>query len=477
MPLTAVNFITKGPVLHADLLQFYNLFTGVMLDQPVTFKNVLTLGGNQGTSTVPLKVYGAVGQTSHLIDLYADTGQAQPGFGFGAAGNFGWGPGGASPQDTFLSRVATQNGHATDTAGLLIQPYAEVTGPIQATSFQFPNATALSSTAPLQLTVNQDLVVNRDVLHGRNVVLGTSLTAATPTLHIQGGDPASLLLEAPTSRAMMSAKVAADLGGNLYMNSLAGGWNRYDTTQPAVLAETTANTFSVYGAVAGANPVASIPLYFSVNPGAGVSVANTAFDAYHLRATSYTPQSAGAGFEAYFYASSMVYIIGYNRATNHYLDVTLAGHNVAITPSEGGVLQLPAGSIITSYIASNAISQIKISYYTTISGAVGAGWYETGVGGTATWGGNVCLILFSVNCSNNTVGAVLQYGLFVDGAFSYDCGSVSIVLAGAYINLWGHFFYAPPAGSHRLAVGINTSSGSTTFGRIGIFYAQEIFRG
>ena len=187
MPLSATNFVTKGPVLHADMLQFFNLFTGVMLDQPVTFKNTLTLGGNQGSSTVPLKIYGAVGQTGHLLDLYADTGQAQPGFGFGAAGNFAWGPGGVSPQDTFLSRVATQNGHASDTAGLLVQPYLEVAGPIQANSYQFANGATLTGPGanPFQLTINQDLVVNRnatvnqDLRVNRSLGVGGAPSAAT----------------------------------------------------------------------------------------------------------------------------------------------------------------------------------------------------------------------------------------------------------------------------------------------------------
>ena len=121
MPLTAVNFVNKGPVLHNDLLQFFNLFTGVMVDQPVTFKNTVSVGGGQGNTTVPLKLYGATGQTSHLLDLYVDSTQAQPGWGIAATGVMQWGPGGVAPVDTTLSRVGTQNGHATDTAGLLIQ--------------------------------------------------------------------------------------------------------------------------------------------------------------------------------------------------------------------------------------------------------------------------------------------------------------------------------------------------------------------
>src|SRR5215471_3732897 len=157
-------------------MQFYNLFTGVMTDQPVTFSNTLTLGGNQSVSTVPLRVYGAIGQNTDLIDLYADKNQAQPGFGFSAVGRFAWGPGGASPQDTFLSRIATQNGHSSDTAGLLITPRLEVAGPIA-----FGNGATISAPggSPNQLNVTQDLSVAGALLFtpsGTTITQGASGT-------------------------------------------------------------------------------------------------------------------------------------------------------------------------------------------------------------------------------------------------------------------------------------------------------------
>lgn len=126
MPLTAVDFVPKGPVKSLDLMQFYNLFTGAMNDQPVTFSNVLNVGGAQDLGSVPLRVYGAVGQTTDLIDLYTDRNQATPGFGMNAAGSFAWGPGGAAPQDTFMTRI----GGSPDTAGLHITPALNVSGPL-----------------------------------------------------------------------------------------------------------------------------------------------------------------------------------------------------------------------------------------------------------------------------------------------------------------------------------------------------------
>jgi hypothetical protein len=129
VPLDATHFYVKGPVNSADLRQFYDLFTGAMSDQPVTFVNTLSVGGSQGVTTVPFRIFGAPGQNTNLIDLYPDRTSAQPSFGFSAVGQFAWGPGATSPQDTYLSRIATQHGHsAGDSAGLLITPQLEVAG-------------------------------------------------------------------------------------------------------------------------------------------------------------------------------------------------------------------------------------------------------------------------------------------------------------------------------------------------------------
>ena len=162
MSLNASNFVVKGPIRSLDLKQFVDLFTGVMTDQPVTFKNAVVIGGNQGASTAPLKLIGVTGQAGNLIELYPTTGAPTPTFGFGALGNFAWGPSTPGANDTFLSRVATQNGHVTDTAGLLIEPYLEVKGNVRADGWTFTNgATITSPTAnPFTLVVNQTLTMN-----------------------------------------------------------------------------------------------------------------------------------------------------------------------------------------------------------------------------------------------------------------------------------------------------------------------------
>jgi hypothetical protein len=66
MPLSSANFVpSTGRVAAQDMLNYYNLFTGVMTDQPVHFGNTLQTDGNVGVSTPPpsvskLMVGGAV---------------------------------------------------------------------------------------------------------------------------------------------------------------------------------------------------------------------------------------------------------------------------------------------------------------------------------------------------------------------------------------------------------------------------------
>ena len=53
MPLNSSNFVLNGHAASADLMQFVNLLTGVMTDQPVTITNTLTATTHLGNGTVP----------------------------------------------------------------------------------------------------------------------------------------------------------------------------------------------------------------------------------------------------------------------------------------------------------------------------------------------------------------------------------------------------------------------------------------
>ena len=176
MSLNATNFVAQGPIKSADMRQFVDLFTGVMTDQPVTFKNTLMVGGSQSNSTPPLKLFGATGQTGNLIELYPTAGSANATFGFAALGQFAWGPGSPAANDTFLSRIALQNGHATDTAGVLIDPYLEVKGNVSALGYVYQNGATIAGPAgtPFLLQLNQDLIVNRHISAGGHQIIGAT---------------------------------------------------------------------------------------------------------------------------------------------------------------------------------------------------------------------------------------------------------------------------------------------------------------
>jgi len=238
VPLDTTNFHPQGPVKSVDMMQFYNLFTGVMTDQPVTFSNTLTLGGNQSVSTVPMRVYGAIGQNTDLIDLYADKNQSQPGFGLSAAGRFAWGPGGASPQDTFLSRIGTQNGHASDTPGLLINPTLEVTGnvvaggTISALGYNFTNGATLTGPAgtPNRLVIKNELQV---VNAGARGWISVGLPGSGLILQTTPNNDNIASIEAPGGFPILSGNDAVYLAQNVHNDGT--NWVSYNTGQASSL--------------------------------------------------------------------------------------------------------------------------------------------------------------------------------------------------------------------------------------------------
>lgn len=72
MPLDSSHFVPKGHLIHQDLLQFVQLLTGIMTDQPVTLANRLTV---QTSDTVALRNEG-------VTELAVVNTPPAPGFGF-----------------------------------------------------------------------------------------------------------------------------------------------------------------------------------------------------------------------------------------------------------------------------------------------------------------------------------------------------------------------------------------------------------
>src|SRR2546426_5843947 len=76
MPLSSTNIQVGNIVKSADIIQFFNLFTGAMTDQAVSLKNQVTVGGNQGASTPAFTINGVSGQTADYFDITAFGGAA-----------------------------------------------------------------------------------------------------------------------------------------------------------------------------------------------------------------------------------------------------------------------------------------------------------------------------------------------------------------------------------------------------------------
>lgn len=104
MPLNATNFFPGGPIKAADMLQYYNLFTGVMLDQPVTFANTLQIGGSQSTGSVPFRVSSVAAGTANVIEVRTLPTDANPVLAIARTGPISLGAGGGSALDASLTR-------------------------------------------------------------------------------------------------------------------------------------------------------------------------------------------------------------------------------------------------------------------------------------------------------------------------------------------------------------------------------------
>ena len=72
MALSATGIVAGQGARAAQLSQFYDLLTGIMTDQPVTLKNILSLGGNQSVGSHLLTLTGVASQTGDYLRVMPD---------------------------------------------------------------------------------------------------------------------------------------------------------------------------------------------------------------------------------------------------------------------------------------------------------------------------------------------------------------------------------------------------------------------
>jgi len=239
MPLDTSNMVTNGHLIHQDILQFANLLTGVMTDQPVTIGNTLyaTAAFNvTGVSTFNGNVTIASG-----ANLTVNT----PGV---ISGNGSIPPGGNANQVLAKNTSANYNvGWATVNAALT-WPLLAPNGLVGAPSYSFsanpatglfsPNANQIAVAAngvQVALFTSASLIVNQPTSFGgaltftpdntldlgqsaalrpRNVYVGTSVNA--PTFYI--GDTTRMLTFSTTGGNNQVFLYNSATGDNNYLN-------------------------------------------------------------------------------------------------------------------------------------------------------------------------------------------------------------------------------------------------------------------
>lgn len=75
MPLSAVNMVQNGHLIHPDIKQFFDLFTGAMSDQPITFATSVQVGSlySTGSTTTNGTLVGTGGTVMSGNLPYAST--------------------------------------------------------------------------------------------------------------------------------------------------------------------------------------------------------------------------------------------------------------------------------------------------------------------------------------------------------------------------------------------------------------------
>src|SRR5215472_7875803 len=443
-----------------------------MVDQPITFKNTVNVGGSQGTTTVPLKLYGAVGQTTHLIDLYQDPTQSQPGWGIAALGAMGWGPSGSGAQDTFLSRIATQNGHASDTAGLLVSPYLEVAGGIGfngALNFLSSGASIQQGGAgSLALTFNQDLTVNRDATVTRRLSV-----AGTPANALPSGIVLTGQFQSTSGTGATGQNIGSSVGPQTAVNGTAvyhlyvqGGFNANGATGTigVAIAAYPLSVSSGYAqviAVDANQPQGGSQENISVRAG-GLTKVGGYLQVYG----SVQAPTTGSGLRMYGGGDGVVqaYNAGASSWTNLYLQGQTiyvqgsqqsAGGRVIITPygsvsNVAGTVGAPSGSTTSSsWVAAPS------PFYPGITLVV-----QSGAVGVLIWG-NVQMI---VSSATPAAPKGFQIAVGVDGSVWMGVISQlqSYVSNGTQTWPFCVFYNGMAAGTHTIQLYWNSPDNATT---------------
>lgn len=188
MPLQSTNMYAGGPIKAADIIQFFNLFTGVMTDQPVTLANTLTVGGSQSDASVPLRVSSQATGTARVFEVRTLQADANPVFGVSRLGVLSFGAGGGTATDTTITRSAVNQltfsgGAIITTGGLQVTAGNVGIGPAPSAGIGL-NMTGPLTTGATQLGVNvaPTFANASSSANGMNVTITTVASFTSPFL-------------------------------------------------------------------------------------------------------------------------------------------------------------------------------------------------------------------------------------------------------------------------------------------------------
>jgi hypothetical protein len=215
MPLTTGQIATGKGAKASDVRQFYDLFTGAMDDQPVTFKNTLTVGSNQPASGHALVLKGVNDQTGDYLRV-VPFGEVDPVFSIDSSGKM------AYSLEMLLGEITSPNAPASGCA-----LYSKAGGGL----FTRPVGGAEAEVATLtkaQALTNKTLVLPKihDTTTDHQYLVGVSELAAsrTVTLPALAGNDEFVFKDHPVTltQKTLTSPIISDLSNMQHDHSVAG---------------------------------------------------------------------------------------------------------------------------------------------------------------------------------------------------------------------------------------------------------------
>jgi hypothetical protein len=225
MPLDSTNFTQNGTNTHQDHLQFFNLLTGVMTDQPVRIANTVTVGGNA-------LVLGAASAAGPFI-----TPAVSGSLLFGTNNQVRW---------------------AIDFSNGQFQAQADNSYDIGQAASNRPRSIFVATSLTVPAINTQTLAATTSVTSPLHIV-GT----ANERIRNPVNGAANLSVESADGQVTSAGKLAVYMGGNAYLDGTS--WQRFDTAQPYSIIGVSPGWLNFYSGVAGANPATDYGVKFSVD--------------------------------------------------------------------------------------------------------------------------------------------------------------------------------------------------------------------